>query len=327
MTKMNFDKKLINFFKGFNLTLKEKYPFHLIHLYADYVELVALFSNQDFVTSSDIIERFRNDGIFDKEEKDELRAKQNDDYETFINAIFKEIEGRSILMSNAYPFNYNKHNSIRCLKDITNKHKLYLFLLLSSNLSYFMSFKPELTSEFEFVSYNALKSYLPSNTKVEQFGDNSRFKGNIINKITDLAKELNIEIDDNFVNKISPRGNKERGLDLIGWLPFADLVPNNITVLCQCACGKDWEKKLHETRRYERYFRFYLQVPIHAMFLPYALLNFQSGSFNQADEFSVNTLIFERSRIVSTITDCDFFGDLESSKLIEKCIEFTEDIV
>lgn len=325
--KMNFDIKLTDFFNGFHLSMGDKYPSHLLHLYADYIELVALFSNQDYVTSSDIIERFKDEGVFDKEEKDELRAEKNDEYEILINSVFKEIEGRQNLMQVDYPFKYNSHNSIHLLENLSNKNKLYIFLLLSSSLSYFMEFKPELTSEFEFISYKALKGYLPSNTKIEQFGDNSRFHGNIIEKITELAKELNIEIDEHFINKISPKGNKEKGLDLIGWIPFSDAIPNYITVLCQCACGKDWNKKLSESRRYNHYFKFYLQAPIHAMFLPYALLQYQSSSFNQADEFLDCTLVFERSRIVSSISDCDFFTSLESCKLVEKCITHIEDIV
>ncbi|MFP4090973.1 MAG: hypothetical protein ACLFT3_11765, partial [Cyclobacteriaceae bacterium] len=171
------------------------------------------------------------------------------------------------------------------------------------------------------------KNYLPQKAIVKSFGKNSEYTGTAKSKMRALAEEMNISIDETFLEKISDLGNQERGLDLIGWLPFNDRVPNFISVLAQCACGKEWYLKLGETKRYNRYYKFYLQEPIHALFIPYALTNYQNTDFHQGDEFGSDVLVFERFRILSTIDDTDFFKKMASSLLVLKCLESQEDIV
>jgi len=63
------------------------------------------------------------------------------------------------------------------------------------------------------------------------------------------------------------------------------------------------------------------------LFIPYSLINYQNSNFYQADELSVDTLLFERKRILFYLTEIDFFNDCDSKALIEKCISFEEDIV
>ena len=168
---------------------------------------------------------------------------------------------------------------------------------------------------------------MPTHAVVKSFGKNSEYLGTAIGKIRLLAKELKVGVNDNFLNKISTRGNQERGLDLIGWIPFDDNVANYFSILSQCACGKDWYKKLAETRRYENYYDFYCSKPLHAFFIPYSLINYQNSDFYQADEISIPTLLFERKRILNYITDTSFFGELSSKQLVDKCIEYEEDII
>ena len=185
----------------------------------------------------------------------------------------------------------------------------------------------ELTSEFELVCFHVLSKYLPQHAVIKSFGKNTTYVGTAIDKIKSLATDLKVEVDEDFLNKISAKGNMDRGLDIIGWIPFADNVSNHLSLLCQCACGKEWYKKLIETRRYERYYKFYCNKPNHAMFIPYSLINYQGSDFFQADEISVDTVLFERKRIINYIDDLTFFTPLNSKKLVDKCIEFEEDIV
>jgi hypothetical protein len=316
-----------NFLNQFKLELKEKYPSHLIHLYVDYIELIALFTNEDHITIDEVLNRFSDSGLIKKSADDASRAQSNDNNEAFIKSLFSEIENRKVLFSDAYPFEYNFRSGLILKTELSNKQKLYVFLLLSSSLNIFSPFKEVLTSEFETVCFNSLSNYLPSNTILKQFGENSEYKGNIIEKIDALAKDINIEVDTTFLSKISQRGNKERGLDIIGWLPFTDGIPNLFSILGQCTCQKDWQKKVGESRRYNRYLKFYLQLPLHAMFVPYSLTDYQSGDFYQSDEFGENTIIFERNRILSCSGEAEFINSLNSIQLIESCIVFEEDIV
>lgn len=198
-------------------------------------------------------------------------------------------------------------------------------LLLSSNLNYFSGFESILTSEFERISAEVLKNYLPKNSVIKEFGKNSSYQGNAKDKINLLAQEMNIEVNKKEVDRIL--GNQERGLDIIAWVPFEDKNSNMFSILVQCACGKEWYKKQNETRRYETsYFRFYKLNPIHCIFIPYNIVDTNSNLFFQSDEI-LNTLIFERKRILQYIYRTSFFNSLNSSKIIEYAIKYKEDLL
>lgn len=326
---MSFDKKLNNYFSNLTVKLGSKHTKNLVHIYADYVEIVSLVSNQNYVSTTDILDRFRDEGIISKNKRDEEQAANNDKYERWIDSFYRVLREREQLYNNDYPFDILGNNKIK-LKNankLNDKNKLYIFLLLASSLNIFDPFEPELTSEFELVCQNALLKYLPQHATIKCFGKNTTYTGTAIQKITKLATDLKVEVDDDFLNKISARGNMDRGLDIIGWISFSDNVPNHLSLLCQCACGKEWYSKLTETRRFEKYYKFYCNKPIHAMFIPYSLINYQDSDFHQADELSVDTLLFERKRIITYVDDFKFFGSLNSKKLVDKCIKFEEDIV
>src|SRR5690606_19792482 len=95
--KMSFNEKLTAFFMGFSLELGSPPAKHLIHLYADYVELVALFSNGNYVSSSDIQDRLKDEGIIKQAERTQDQAEYNDNYEGLVDKIFRLIRERIIL--------------------------------------------------------------------------------------------------------------------------------------------------------------------------------------------------------------------------------------
>ncbi len=331
---MSFDEKLTEYFSNFSLQLGTKPTENLTYLYADYVELIALFSNGSFVTSTDILDRFKDEGVFILREKDNGtndedgdRAEVNDKYEIFMDGIFRLINERANLFNSDYPFLVHNDKIILEDKDkITERHKLYIFLLLSSSLNIFSLFQPELTTEFEIVCFEVLKNFLPDHAVVKSFGKKSDYQGSAVQKIQALANDLKIKIDEDGFNEISKKGNQEKGLDLIGWIPFDDIVPNFLAILAQCACGKDWNKKLHETSRYNNYMRFHRLKPLHSMFIPYSLVTYLKSVFFRNDEID-NRLIFERKRILNYLNDLTFFHELDARVLVDKCIEFEEAIV
>jgi len=147
-------------------------------------------------------------------------------------------------------------------------------LLISSKLDIFNPFKLDLTADFEKVSYVVLKEFLLIKAIVKAFGKNTQYQGNAISKIKQLDNDLDLQVDDYELNQVSERNTQEWGLDIIGWLPFADKCGNKVIFLCQCACGKkEYESKQHDTRRFEIYLRFYKTKPQHTLFIPYSLIN------------------------------------------------------
>ena len=318
------DQKITDYFSDFSLSIPEKYEEKKLYLYADYIELVTLFYNEVPVSVGEIMSRFRDEGVFSQRNSDQNQAEENDKNETFVRNIFSVLDERKSLFSNSYPFEYEEEE-LSLKANLTDKNKLYLFLLLASNLSTFKIFQYNLTSEFEKVSYQALKKYLPETAETKSFGADSEFKGYFHDKITQLAELMNVDADDKFLETCSPKSTQDGGLDIVSWLPFEDQISNFISVFVQCACGKDWKKKLNETRRFNRVLKVYLNKINHSIFIPYALINYHKSEFYEHQEFGEDTLVFERKRILSLI-DENLFDQLESKVLVEKCIEF-EDIV
>jgi hypothetical protein len=325
---MSFNTKITSFFSSFSLELGTPPTKNLIYLYADYVELVSLFSNQNYVSSSDILDRFQDEGIIKQKISDSDQSEANDDDERFIDSIYRLIIERATLFGDDYPFEIEGTNKIK-LKDqseVSIRNKIYIYLLLSSSLNIFLTFQPELTTEFEKLCTEVLINFLPTHAIVKSFGKNSSYSGTAIKKINDLSNDMKIKIDTEAIEEVSTKGMQEKGLDLVGWIPFEDSVSNLVAILAQCACGKEWYKKLGETSRYNNYFKFHRLNPIHSIFIPYNLVSHNKNTFFRNDEID-NRLVFERKRILNYILNTDFFNSYDSKILVEQCIRFEEDIV
>lgn len=305
----------------------EKHLDKLSHLTADYIELQSFFI-ADSLSHYDILDTYYNEDIkiSTVKKEDELglvKSEENDTDEIWIKEKFQICEYRAELLLEDYPFAINEKTI--CLKqDLTEKQKLYILLLLASNLDYLRKLQSILTTDFERISYEVLKNYLPNNAIVKQFGKNSDYVGNAKEKITKLANELNIRCNESLIEETAT-GNQERGLDVVGWVPFNDEIPNLLTILGQCACGKEWYKKKGETERYENYYNFHRKKPIHSMFIPYGLVK-DASSFYQSDEL-IDSLLFERFRIMENLKDVAFYDELNSKLIIEKLVNCKESIV
>ncbi len=255
---MSLEAKIQEQLKELNICPK-KHIDKLSHLTADYIEIQALFS-ADSISHYDIRDTYYNEDVKINtiDEIDELglvKAEEDDKDEIWIREQFQICEYRKELLVGDYPFVINE--KAICLKEnLTGRQQLYILLLLASNLDYLNKLQSALTTDFERISYEVLKSYLPNNAIVRQFGKNSDYIGNAKEKIKALAGDLNIRCNENLIQETAT-GNQERGLDIIGWVPFNDEIPNLLTILGQCACGKEWYKKKGETERYENYYNFH----------------------------------------------------------------------
>lgn len=311
---VSFDDKFSACIQNFTNISKPDYTKSELNYYADFVELTALFSNQDGITLGDIQDRFYG-------EKDYDNAGLRDEDEIFLQNIFQIISERVLLYGNDYPFSYSESQILTLRTDLTINNKLYISLLISSKLNIFNVFSTDLTTDFEAISYSVLKQFLPTNSIVKEFGKNTDYKGTAIEKIKQLADDLDLTVDDYELSQVEERNNQERGLDIIGWLPFNDKCGNKIILLCQCACGKQYESKQHDTRRFENYLNFYKTNPQHTMFIPYSLINVRAKKFYHSDYIENDYLIFERKRILEYHKD-SIFERLESYNIVNRCIEY-----
>ncbi|MDR1883136.1 MAG: hypothetical protein LBR26_10220 [Prevotella sp.] len=309
---MTFEDKFARCVQNLNNIDKPDYTEFELNYYADFVELIALFEKQDGVTFGDIQDRFFGEKYYENAEKKDLD-------EAFLDRIFGMIEERINLYKIDYPFQYQNNEILILKQNLTFKNKLYLSLLVSSKLNIFNPFQVDITTDFEKISYVVLKKFLPENAIIKEFGENTAYNGNAVAKIKQLANELDLLINDYELNQVSERNTQERGLDIVGWLSFADKCGNKVVFLCQCACGKQFESKQHDTRRFENYLQFYKTNPQHTMFIPYSLINVRENKFYHSDYIERDYLIFERKRIIEYHNDTSFENS-ESFKIVKRII-------
>ncbi len=317
---MTFEEKFNLCVQTFKNQSSPSYVRNDLYLYADFVELVTIFSKNGEVSIGDIQDRFFGTKEYDN-------ASERDEDETLLLEIFLLLQERSALFGNTYPFSFDNDKTLLVFKPaLLDKQKFYIYLLISCNLNIFTTFKAELTDEFESICKDAFVKYLPSYAIVKNFGRNSAYAGNAINRIRGLAADLNLTVDEYELSQVSERNNQERGLDIVGWMPFEDKGINLLIFLAQCACGKNYESKQHDTRRFKNYLNFYKIDPIHVMFIPYSLINTREKKFYHSDIIEQDYLIFERKRITE-LYDVVNFSTLKSFKIVESCIIYKESLV
>lgn len=333
---MNLDDKLNKQFSNFSLVIpnpQQDHPWSLKHLHSDFIELRTLFwDKKSFLTLQDAISCYKDDDIevgmkLEKKIEDEMSSSNteiNDKWIERFESIFSVLKIRDDVFEDDYPFTYNIENCALKLKNVlSDNQKLYLYLLIVSNLNNFKIVQNVLTSEFETFSKEALQQYLPEFI-VEEFGKNTQYSGNTVEKIKKLSAKLNVTIDEECIQKnIVENASQDKGLDIIGWRPFKDEIASMVIILGQCACGKDWAEKKNDTLHYEdSYFYFRKIRPIHATFIPYGLVH-DTEEFYQNDKTN-SKLIFERKRIIDMVKHrIEIFKNSDSYAVVERCISET----
>lgn len=127
----------------------------------------------DSLSHYDILDTYYNEDIkiSTVKKEDELglvKSEENDSDEIWIKEKFQICEYRAELLLEDYPFAINEKTI--CLKqDLTEKQKLYILLLLASNLDYLRKLQSILTTDFERISYEVLKNYLPNKANWKKF--------------------------------------------------------------------------------------------------------------------------------------------------------------
>lgn len=311
----SFDDKFIQCVRNLNNIDKPDYPRNETNLYADFVELLAIFSKGNGVAYGDIQD------LFYGEPDENNSTESNDANESFLNSIFAQIDERKILFGAMYPFDKHSEQYVTLKSGLSPSQKLYIFLLLSSSLDIFKSFNLEITTDFEIVSCEVIKAFMP-NAIVKPFGKISEYQGTAVEKIKKLATDIGLSVNDSEIGNISDKNVQERGLDIVSWIPFEDCCQNKVIYFCQCACGKTYEYKQHDLRRHKNYYKFYKTKPQLTLLIPYSLINPKENKFYDSDEIEDDYLVFERLRIISLIKHKgDILSSLKSRCVIEKCIQ------
>jgi len=161
--------------------------------------------------------------------------------EAFLSSVWRELNHRQQLYLRPY---FNVEDRIVEPQFETQPPPEYLACLLLSLFG--VPGNTQLSAKlFEKLTCEAMGRYLSGHAIV--FGWPSGVDDNaedekesvIKRKIKKLADELN----ERFCEAPAARF-KDRGIDVIGWIPFSDRRPGQVVILLQCAAGHDWKNKL-----------------------------------------------------------------------------------
>ncbi|RXK14232.1 hypothetical protein CP965_01940 [Halarcobacter mediterraneus] len=286
----------------------------------DQIELYSFIYNTE-LTSSDVARILNIQVDTSSEFGEEEIVEERDDAESKTDYFFALLKERRDLFEEDYPFIIeNDYHSIKLKPSLTNKQKIYIVLLCSSNLKRFKEFQKDLTNDFEKISYYSFQNKFGGIGIVKEFGNNEDYDENKTkDKIISLASELNVKPRTDVIERhISTYSTKDRGLDLAVWSPFKDKIPNMFIMLVQCASGANWKTKLAENRKICTFLDVNKTILNFGFAIPFEFSNFKDEFEFLDDIESSESIIFDRSRILESIKEENV---VDSFQIIDKILE------
>lgn len=260
--------------------------------------------------------------IFDTGVRDERVADALDDYEIFapdqpswmkdslatdeaVSEIAEVIRERQTLLGNLYPFSVQNSQ----LEYNASSNKVYEFCLgVALSKSITAGSHVSIPREFEQLSVKIVEHYLGPYATSMHFGfpreNGSRFK-DACDELHGKCNEWQWGPQEQFPDDPTLKAIKDGGLDFAAWKQAPDQrFIGQLFVVGQCACGNDWNTKLHEPsmRRLATWLRRTPSVePVRAFTTPISLVTPMLHSVCAEH----NLLIFDRVRIVKVAETMD----------------------
>lgn len=327
------------------------------YLSADYIELLCLISIDGIKSKEQVASRiFKLDDVnADSEDLREeaeieesevlhvddeakhlapLRSRLSEKKEKQAVDWFAQLEFRVGVYEDFYPFYLSKDKGILSRKEeITQKNRLYIYLLLASNLDYFSkAIQIRLANHFEIASITALKQYLSPLSEVYLFGNNPLNKGRYSGSLWERIVRFSNDIGDRprREQRYYPSTRQgERGLDVVGWIPLADKREGLFVVTGQCACGpeKNWEDKQLTSHpvRWNTHINF-TATPINTIFIPHS---FRHSNGEWYDITRINdSVLFDRLRLIYLLNNVyNSLDDKLPYDIVDQVINTKESLV
>jgi hypothetical protein len=327
------------------------------HEMADYIEILCLVNKDHEIDASTAAHRVYEESDLDVEADDsrydlkieyedtevepygsdsddaQLEEDPNDSRNNRANDWFLYLQSRQKLYTDFYPF-IVEHRRIRRKGKLSENNRLYIYLLLSSNLRVVQRENGginTLTTDFERLCEIALREYLPG-FYVKRCGKSLDNSSDVPSKLVDmieyLAGEMNepCVLTDEYRQKIGDRNTGDGGLDVLAYRrPHEDdIAEGSLIVFGQCACGDNWIKKKREASAGEWGQRInFFHPPATVLFIPYGFRDSQ-GRWARPDILS-GCILMDRLRICRLLTG-QGITNLQSSQIVEELIGFSEDI-
>lgn len=265
---------------------------------ADWLEYEAITSDNGIGSLLELARQLGIAGAGDAENETDDEPRQFADHPK-LDDVMRQIEDRSVACGDGYPFEIDSGgNSISRKKDWDGF--TYTNLLLISLIDCHKAVRSSGGSIyparlFEAVCVVAAEKYLGGRelgAKAYHFGaprpDGSGF--------SDALKMLAASIRGKQLGIIDPSDEKDDGLDVLAWRPFADLRCNFTCLFGQCATGADWPNKNPEPKEFLNvWLRLETPAVNPAIFVPFTL------TVADWTKKSQSLIVFDRCRISALI--------------------------
>lgn len=270
--------------------------------WADFIELSCLKADDHFISIDDILDHYSDER---PEEMDRGSWEHSSKYDRIYSNIedyFALITFRAKALKEYYPFEINGDKTLSLKCELSDSHLFYLFLLFTSNLSFFDgTTRYSLTHAFEDISCSILRSISSPFAKTHVFGTSRSgtggyYKGNLRERISTLANNLSALTSKAFDRDPMydvPGG--DGGLDLVSYIPI-DNMPFIPVSFAQCACSYDqWEEKQSSIKPEKWISRINNIAPyLQFMFVPFY---FRSANGEFENMSTIHTCVIDRHRI------------------------------
>ena len=253
----------------------------------------------------------REEGEDDNVESDrrELKGRtSNDGSPALTGEVVQILERRAKAFARTYPFKVEGELLELRPGPFSLPRQLYLYLLLASSYKFLArsTDREKTTKAFERLAVPVLKNYFGPKLTVHVFGTGarrrSRYHGNFKKALEKLSQDIKIETTkrwDREADELSASG--DRGLDVVGWIPFADSDPEDMRMVLfgQCATGKSWKGKQLEASR-PRWGRILSsgENPLTEVLLISFCWRDRGGFWPEGLDITANNILFDRERIV-----------------------------
>lgn len=227
--------------------------------------------------------------------------------EAFISTVWRELESREHMYS--YPFFRVEDQTVEPQADSQASPEYLACLILSL---FGVPRDTQLPAKlFERLTCRAVKKYLsgkavvfgfPPETDVE-IVEGVETESSIKRKVKKLACVLN----EKFCEAPPVRFN-DRGLDVVGWIPFNEKRSGQSVLLLQCAAGHNWKDKLPVPIDAWCQYIHWACNPIRGFVVPCIV-----SKLDWHEKSTDKGILFDRVRIINLISD-----DIDDSELHEE---------
>lgn len=279
-------------------------------LWADYVELLCLCSQNGCVSSANIQtytqEAFDTQADFQSDDEDMEGVKADpevldDQIAKHWDDIYRRLQARTQSWA-SWPFHLEGAVLTSKFDETNPEHRLYVALLIASSLRLCEKTRSgEITSAFEEISFHWLQRSLSSHWEVRPFGAHQRlpgsYKGTLKAKLEALSNDIQATLIPN-ADDDDTRNTGDGGIDLVAWMKMGDQRGNLPVIFGQCACSpKDWEYKQLIVTQASVGARIHVQHPAAAYcFVPHDL--HRNDTAWQRASHVLRTVVIDRARIL-----------------------------